>query len=100
MDIQLGSSGVTLFVTIRNEDRISINLSQATVKQIILVSPSGAINPKDASFVTDGANGELKYVTVNGDLNIAGEWKIYAYIVTPEISGNTSQLSFTVVGNL
>lgn len=53
-----------------------VDISAATTKTIVLKDKEGALVTADATFLTDGTDGKMYYDTVEGDLAIAGTWKI------------------------
>jgi len=55
-----------------------LDISYATIIQIIFEKPDGTLITQDASFLTDGTDGILVYTSVSGDLNQVGKWKIQA----------------------
>jgi len=79
-DIRVGDIGISFKVTIEDCDSI-VDISAATTKQILLYKPDGSVLTKTASFFTDGTDGILKYSTISGDIDIAGFWRIEAYVV-------------------
>jgi len=79
-DVRVGDIGVTFKVTIEDCGTV-VDVSAASTKQILLYKPDGTVLTKTASFYTDGTDGIIKYSTISGDLNIAGFWRIEAYVV-------------------
>lgn len=98
-EVQLDDIKIRVIHTIY-EDGAVLDISSATVKQIILQTPTGVSTTYTASFVTDGTDGKIYYETVSGELNIAGTWKTQGKIV---ISGGTYRSpvqSFRVNNNI
>jgi hypothetical protein len=62
--------------------------------------PDGAVVEKTAVFSTDGSDGKIRYITVDGDLDAIGKWKIQARVVMPTGSWSSNLSSFKVYGNL
>jgi len=56
------------------------NISGATVKEFHAETPAGVTKTWTADFTTTGADGLLRYVTIAGDLDEAGDWAIQAYV--------------------
>lgn len=83
--------GTELQICIKNCSNVVIDISTATTKQIILKKPSGATLTKTASFVTDGSDGLISYLTISGDLDEVGTWKIQGIVM---IGGNIWHSSF------
>ncbi len=80
-EIHIHDIGTELVSTIKDGNAI-VDISGATTKQIILGKPDGTSLIKSGVFTTDGTDGKLEYITVSGDINVIGWWKIQAYIVT------------------
>lgn len=100
-NIQLGAIGISARFTIKDEEtKAVINLSSATVMKIIFKSPAGVRTEKVASFVTNGTDGKIEYITQSGDLNETGVWKIQAYVEYGGIKAFSTIVNFKVIGNL
>ena len=83
------------------EDGVAVDVSAATTKQIKFKRPDGTSFTKTASFLTDGTDGRLLYVTVNGDLNMAGNWKLQGYVAgVGGFTGHSDEYTFHVAGNI
>lgn len=50
-------------------------VQMATAKKLIMERPDGTSIVKDLSFITDGEDGLLKYVTLSTDFNQEGHWR-------------------------
>lgn len=102
MSIQQGAIGATIILTYRNPDTGSVmDLSDATVKNLVFKRPSGETFVKAADYVTDGADGKLKYVTVDADDTMpAGAWRIQAEVVKPDYEGRSRPALYYVYANL
>ena len=98
-EVQLDDIKIRIILTIM-EDGEAVDISAATVKQIILRSPAGVTTTFTATFLTDGTEGKIYYETVSGDLNVAGLWKTQGKV---EVSSGTYRSdihSFRVHSNL
>ena len=73
-------TSIQLIVT---ENGVPVNVSTATLLQITFSKPDASIVVKTASFVTDGTDGNIKYVTVAGDLDQSGTWSLQADVTMP-----------------
>ena len=98
-EIHVDDVGTALVVTI-SEDGTAVDIGTATTKQIILQSPDGTTLTKTATLVTDGADGQMQYFTLSGDLDAAGVWKIQARVVLPTGEWRSSVEEFLVYENL
>lgn len=98
-EIRQGDIGTVLRLTVMDGADI-VNISSASIKQMIFTKPSMAKMTKDATFTTDGTDGQIEYVTVEGDLNEVGIWYRQAYIVMSGWTGHSDTSSFPVHPNL
>ena len=51
-------------------------------------------------FRSDGSDGQIEYVAVDGDLDAAGTWSLQALVTTADGTWNTNVGSFRVYENL
>ena len=84
-----GDYGSTIFRTILKEDHSARDISTATTKSLVFRKPGGSVVTKSMSFVSDGTDGQLKYVLATGDIDEAGEWEMQVRVVL-----NTSDADF------
>jgi hypothetical protein len=77
-----------------------LDISDATVKTIIIEKPDHTIISASATFLTDGSDGIIYYRTVAGDLSLAGDYGVQGYIESPNFDGYSTPTSFTVYANL
>ncbi len=70
-------AGTVITGTFKNPDGTVFDISAATVKKISFENPASppVVTEVDADFVDDGTDGQVSY-TLNGELNVAGIWKI------------------------
>ena len=97
--MHIGDKGTVIIITIK-QDGVPITIASATVKEIYLKPPTGAVLTKTASFYTDGSDGKLSYTLAGTELTVAGEWTLQAHITTPSGEWKTRQVKFTVEANL
>lgn len=98
-EIHKGDIGTAFQVTLK-DGSTTLDLSTATTKQLKFKKPAGTIVTKTASFITDGTDGAIEYVTVDGDLDEAGNWNIQAYIVIGSTAFHSDLGDFIVYPNL
>lgn len=98
-EIHVGDVGTVFTVTIMDGAAI-VNISTATVKQILYKKPDGTVLTKTADFSTNGSDGKIKYVTVVGDLDAAGTWSIQGYVEMPAGKWHSDISQFEVFKNL
>ncbi len=95
----VGDIGTSFRATIK-EDDTAVDISTATTKQLIFEKPDGTIITRTASFVTDGTDGVIEYLSIAGDLDIGGDWRIQAYIIMSGWTGRTDIVEFKIYDNL
>ena len=88
--------GITIQLTVKDSSGVAIDISSASTKDIILVKPTGVSLTKSGSFVTDGTDGKLKYTTIAGDIDVVGQWRIRAHVVTATYGRLTTYETFLV----
>lgn len=65
--------GATITLTVQ-EDGVGCNIAGFTILQVLLWAPDGNVIIKTATFATNGADGVLKVLTADGDLDQVGGW--------------------------
>ena len=77
--LQQNDVGITFIVTVVEQDGVTPqNISSGTSLTIYLIRPDSSVISGSATFVTDGTNGQIQYISQNGDLSIIGIYKIQA----------------------
>lgn len=76
------------------------DISNATVKNIIIEKPDDSILTKTGIFSTDGKDGLLYCRTITGDIDLPGVYNVQAYIESPDFEGYSTPVSFTAYANL
>lgn len=93
--------GIVFQVTIQDCDtNAAVRLENAITKQVHFKKPDGSTIIRNCDFVTDGADGKIEYITIAGDLNLTGIWRVQYFVDLPTISTGTSMESFEVEPNL
>ena len=95
MPIQVRDSGTQIILKVREAGR-RMDLRGATATRLVLTKPDGNAFVRDASFVTDGADGALLYVTGTGEVDQPGLWHVQAEIELSGWSGRTSRAALRV----
>lgn len=98
-EIHVNDIGTVFKVTIKAKG-VALDISTATVKRIILTDPDGRKLNKSATFNSNGSDGILKYVTIDGDLEKAGPWKLQAKVTLAGGSWSSDITTFEVMKNL
>ena len=91
--------GTPFSMTIYDSTNGILNISSASPITIIFTKPDGTHVEKEAVFVTDGVDGKMKYVTVDGDLSASGLWQYQGRVTFTNGEWATDLISFTVEGN-
>ena len=97
-DIFVGDVGTAFNVTIKDcaTDAI-IDLSpDVTTQEITFKKPDGTVVTKAAVFLTDGSDGVISYVSIAGDIDLGGTWKIQGKIEGAGFENSSSIDSFYV----
>jgi len=94
-DIHVGDEGTILRAVITDLD-VVVDISGATVKNIVLVKPDGEDFTVSGVFTTNGADGKIQYTTLATTLDVAGVWQIGAKIATSAGSWTATLVPFTV----
>lgn len=90
--------GTTIRVRVRSGDGTVFNLSTATItKELTFTLPDLSTVTKAGTFVTDGTDGKIKYVTEAGFLTLAGIWKVRGHFVGAGFDRKTDQAAFDVI---
>ena len=99
-EIRVGDK-VPVELTVYKDDGSVLNISSATVKEIIFRKPDGTKLTETGSFVTDGSDGKLMYTLLEAENNMAGIWKVQAHVDLPVIGSKSSTIPpFEVHPNL
>ena len=91
---------VTVYDTTNTGSTTIADISDATVLKFYFRLPDDSTIVRNASFTTDGSDGVIQYITVDGDLSCEGTWTIQGYIETPSGIWRTNTANFKVYENL
>lgn len=98
-EIHSGDVGTKLLVTVL-DDGVVVDISAASTLSIFIKKPDGTILTVTGVLETDGTDGKMYYVTVSGDIDVAGTYKIQGQVVLGGGTFNTSTATFMVHCNL
>jgi hypothetical protein len=101
-EIHVGDVGTTIEVTL-TEDGSVIDISTATSQEIKIKGPKGnAVKSITSTFVTNGTDGKIEFVSSVGDFDKEGVWRIQAKVTLTSPAGTWSSDygEFTVFPNL
>jgi hypothetical protein len=97
--IHVNDIGTTLIGTVLDSG-IAVDISSASTIQMIIKKPDQTTSTKTASFNTDGTDGKMKYVTVSGDIDQAGNYKIQGKVILGTATYFSSVSTFKVYCNI
>lgn len=80
--VRYNQIGLPIELRILNQDDAVVDISDATLLQITLKNPTqaGTVSTKTAVLSSDGSDGKMRYVTVDGDLIYLGIWEAQGYV--------------------
>jgi hypothetical protein len=92
---------VTIYDTTSTGGSVIADVSGASAITYTFKRPNGTTFSRTGTFTSDGTDGKVQYVTVDGDLNGAGTWSVQVLIVTSGgLSHNTTVATFRVFENI
>lgn len=91
--------GTKLLITVTDDGSI-VNISNANSLTILIKKPNGSILSRVGTLETDGVDGKMYYITVAGDIDEAGTYKIQGRVSLPNGIFYTNVASFIVHCNL
>ena len=98
-EIHKDDVGTKLLVTV-TDGGTAVDVSSASSLSIYIKKPDGTILTRTATKNTDGTDGKMYYVTVAGDLDAAGQYKLQGKVVLSGGTFYTSISTFKVHCNL
>ena len=98
-EIHVGDIGTAFEITLKDCD-VVVDVSTATVKQIIFKKPDKTVITKTADFKTDGTDGIIHYLTILDDLDLKGTWYVQAKVTLPTGTWSSDTSKFKVYANL
>ena len=99
-EIHIGDIGTVFEVTLM-DDIVVVDISSASVMQIVFEKADGTKVINTAVFTSNGVDGKMQFVTtVAGDLDQTGNWKIQGIVTLPTGKWSSDISKFKVYGNL
>ncbi len=84
MPLYKGEIGKTIlchFFRVEDGEKIDLDISLATTKELRVVKPSGTADEFALTFVADGRDGRARYITTTADdLDEAGLWSAQGHV--------------------
>lgn len=103
----VGTEFLVTIVECTNGVETPIDISSATLMQIVFRNPAGLVVTKAATFTSiasggtgDGTDGRISYFTVDQDLTPTGDFKIQGIVTTPMGKWSSTIDKFKVTKNL
>lgn len=97
---QEGAIDTYIRYQVLDEAGLPKDIGGATVKQLIFGRPNKTTFIVDATLFTNGADGILQYITVDGDLVPYGRYQVQANLRMPGFNGPTGVATFPVLKNI
>jgi hypothetical protein len=98
--IHVGDVGVSFEVTIRDQSDVVVDLSTSTYVGFRFLRPDGLVLVVPATFITNGVDGTIRYVTETNDLTVSGTWQYQIHVTFLGKSFMSDINTFTVNVNL
>jgi hypothetical protein len=98
-EIHVGDIGTQLIMTVK-DDGVVVDISSASVLNVIIKKPSGQSYTKTGVVLTDGTDGKMYYTSISGDFDAPGLYKIQGRVILNDSIYYTSISSFKVYCNL
>lgn len=99
-EVHVNQIGFEFEATVKDEAKNIVNLTLATVMEFRFKKPDGTVVTRPAVWASTGVDGRMKYVTVAGDLDIAGAWQAQGYAELVAEKWTTDVYRFRVYANL
>lgn len=98
-NIHANDVGTKLSIKVVDEGEI-VNLANATTLAIMIRKPNGLVLTFAGQLETDGTDGIMYYITIPGDIDEAGNYKIQGRVTLPNGIFYTSVGTFMVHCNI
>jgi hypothetical protein len=98
-EIHVDDIGTQLIMTVKDDGEV-VDISGASTLTVVIKKPDGISYTKTGTLLTDGTDGNMYYTSVDGDFNVAGNYKIQGIVVLSNGTFYTSISSFKVFCNL
>jgi len=98
-EIHVNDIGTRFLVTIKDDGTV-VDVSGATLLQIIFRKPSDTVMTKTGTLMTDGTDGQIYYDAILGDLDEVGNYKIQGKVTITSGTFYTDIQTFKVHCNL
>lgn len=99
-EIYLGDVGTSFEFTILDQEGNVVPLTGTGTFKLRFKRPRGERLEVPATLVTDGTDGRIRYVTVAGDIDEAGKWKVQSFVQTSQGAWSSNVHEFFVLNTL
>ena len=99
MSIRVGDYGTVFTYNVKDTDGSALLIPSNAVKAVTFRKPGGTLLEVTPAFTTDGTDGSLQYVAVEGDLDESGLWETEARVEFGGGRWTTTRKTF-MVGDL
>lgn len=96
----VGDEGTIIRVTLVDSDRATVDINDATTKQIRFKKKDNSTTVETAVFTHGGFDGEIEYEAVTGFFDQSGTWEIQAYVAGPGYKYSSEVKDFSVLPNI
>ena len=103
-EVHINDEGTIFRITINDCDadgvQSPLDVSAATLLELIFKSPTGVLKTMSASLTTDGTDGKIEYTTITNDMDEIGNWRLQARVEFSSGKWKSDIGSFRVHENL
>lgn len=99
-EIHVGDIGTAFRLNLLDDCLTAVDLTSYISLEVYFQKPDGTVLTKTGIPFGPPANGVVQYLTISGDLDTAGTWKIQAKVVLPGGTWSSSVEKFKVYTNL
>jgi len=85
--IHKGDIGTKFIIEVVDEDGKVLNIADADPMAILFKKHDRSVISKEAEFLTDGTDGKMMYVAVDGFLDQVGDWSMQGKVTLADPAG-------------
>lgn len=98
-EVHVNDIGTKIVLTIKDDNEV-VDISKASVIDFIIVKPNATKYTKSGSLYTDGTDGKMYYISIDGDFDVPGNYKVQGKVNLAGGIYYTSIFTFRVHCNL
>lgn len=99
-NVHIGDVGTLFKPRFVDGNGVVVDISSASVLTIIFNRPNGTGFSRTMTFLTNGVDGRGKYLSVEGDIDVEGQWSMEGYVELPSGHWHSDVQQFPVKSNL